>query len=65
MGEAFNKETLANFWNKFENDNKHKVHNSGEITLLFVNIFGRLNLFDCFGDYCYQCMHYLVLLYLS
>jgi hypothetical protein len=37
-----NKEMLTNFWKEFENDGKHKSWCIGELTLLFVHIFGRM-----------------------
>jgi hypothetical protein len=37
-----NKEALAYIWNEFKDDSKHKSCCIGELTLLFVCIFGRM-----------------------
>jgi hypothetical protein len=37
-----NKETLTYFWKEFKNDGKHKLWCIGELTILFVHIFGRM-----------------------
>jgi hypothetical protein len=39
-----NKETLTYFWKEFKNDGKHKSWCIGELALLFVDIFVKINL---------------------
>jgi hypothetical protein len=39
-----NKQALSYFWNEFKDDGKHKLHCIDELALLFVRIFGRMDL---------------------
>jgi hypothetical protein len=54
-----NKEMLTNFWKEFENDGKHKSQCIGELTLLFVHIFGRM-LLTIGLENTKKCSNYLV-----
>jgi hypothetical protein len=54
-----NKETLAYFWNKFEDDGKYKSCCIGELALLFMLLFGKMLLIIGLENM-KKCFNYLV-----